>query len=60
MSFIPSAVATAAAFAGAAAYINLLEQPARLGLDDISLLKEWKPSYAKGLEMHATLGRQAG
>ena len=49
------AFALAAAFCGAAVYISLVEQPARLSLDDKAMVAEWMPSDRRGMALFGGL-----
>jgi len=54
---IPEIVATFASgiFAGAALYVNFVEQPARLSCGVQLAVTEWRPSYKRGTLMQAPL-----
>ena len=54
---IPEILATLACgiFAGAAMYVNFVEQPARLSCGIALAITEWRPSYQRGSIMQASL-----
>lgn len=49
------ATLTCGVFAGAAIYVNLVEQPARLSCGVKSAVTEWRPSYKRGTLLQAPL-----
>jgi hypothetical protein len=49
------AFACACVFFGAALYVNIVEQPARLSLGARSIIREWTPSNRRGFMMFTVL-----
>lgn len=54
------ALISAAVFTGAALLVTVAEQPARLALDDLPMLIEWRRSYDRAAPMQAGLALVAG
>ena len=55
-----TALILATLFAGAALYISLVEQPARLTLPDEAALAQWRTSYRRALPIQASLAVLGG
>jgi Domain of unknown function (DUF1772) len=54
------ALISSAVFTGAALLVTIAEQPARLALDDLPMLIEWRRSYDRAAPMQAGLALVAG
>jgi hypothetical protein len=54
------AIVAAALFTGAAIYVNVAEQPARLALPDAAMLIQWQRSYSNAAKMQASLALLGG
>lgn len=55
-----TALLWATIFAAIAIYINLVEQPSRLLLEDRALLAQWAASYPPGMKVQGTLAILSG